>query len=145
MGERKWRTGRGRRERENGKGGRDVEGKEEGKKLNESHYVFHSPASEFTTCRASERGGEVLSAGHAPACINNAGVWQCRRCTSIMAPNTASALSLSQWTFYLYFIKTNTTHTQFRWYLTGFIEEPYTVLQKAVLENVFEWEHEGLY
>lgn len=46
------------RKRENGKGGRDDEGKEEGKKLNESHYVFHSPASEFTTCRASEREGE---------------------------------------------------------------------------------------
>lgn len=43
------------RKRENSKGGRDGEGEEEGKKLNESHsYVFHSPASEFTTCRASE-------------------------------------------------------------------------------------------
>lgn len=47
------------RKRENSEGGRDGEGKEEGKKLNESHsYVFHSPASEFTTCRASEGEGE---------------------------------------------------------------------------------------
>lgn len=58
------------RKRENSKGGRggEGEGDEEGKKLNESHsYVFHSPASEFTTCRASE-GESCLESRRGAAC-----------------------------------------------------------------------------
>lgn len=56
--------------------------------------------------RVREREREVLGGREgqcAPARINNAGVWQCRRCTNIMAPNTASALSLSMDFFFFFY------------------------------------------
>lgn len=83
------------RKRENSKGGREGGGeKAEWVSLLRVSFTgirIHNLPSEW------ERRGEVLS-------INNAGVWQCRHCTNIMAPNTASALSLNG-IFFIYFFK----------------------------------------